>query len=143
MIEDNIPTRLEIAQETIKKMLKCEREYRCEVSDPELRFHKLAALWEHERFITEIADPVDMASVIRQIINYQIMQIYSSMIAQKHVSGNCSGDIKNQQLTVLNAIFEIICRLSRSAQQKTQENASLDEECEKRLKEVMKSMKRD
>lgn len=130
-----IPGSLEIAQATVKKMLQCEREYRCEVSDPWLRIKKLEELWEYARFMTERAHPDDMASIVRDLLNYQMCQIHNTMHAQTIISGNSSADIANQQLTVLNAIFEIVCRISRSTQQATIERASFEEEYQKRLKE--------
>lgn len=116
---------LEIAQDIVKKMLQCEREYRCEVSDPQLRFEKLVAIWEYSHFMTERADPVELARVVREMIQYQIFQIRNLIVAQQGTMSYDSG-VYDQQLKVLNAIFEYVCRLARSAQYAIKKHEDLD-----------------
>ena len=134
-----------VCLDTIRALDSIEREFRSEVMDPSLRLKKLKDMWGHGEFIVGWATKEVAGKRLKEIIDYQLMNINWTMESDK-VRDEARGK-DAQYLSVINAIFEIVSSLSRSAhaQVKEQEDKQnkLKEDFEKYMAEREAQEERD
>lgn len=103
---------------TIKTLNDLERSFRTEVMDPELRLSKLKDLWQHSEFMVGWAAKEVVGQRLKEIIDYQVGQISAMIIINPKAEAE-------ERLAMINTIFEIVSKVSRSAHGQVREQEDL------------------